>query len=150
MIAVDSNILVYAHRRDSPHHAAAAACVASLAESRPAWAVPWQCLHEFLGVVTHPRIFAPPSTPAEAFEQVEAWLASRSLTLLGEGREHWATLRSTMEGGGALGPRVHDARIAAICIQHGVRELWTADRDFSRFPGIVVRNPLTPAPRPPA
>ncbi len=55
MIAVDTNIIVYAHREDSPWHQAAAARVAELAEGSAAWAVPWPCIAEFLAIVTHPR-----------------------------------------------------------------------------------------------
>jgi toxin-antitoxin system PIN domain toxin len=142
LIAVDTNILVYAHRRDAEWHAAAAEKVRTLAESRAQWAIPWPCLHEFLSIVTHPRIFAPPSTAAEAMEQVDAWLESLSLAVLAESPEHWTTLKGLLRAGRVAGPLVHDARIAALCLQHGVRQLWTVDRDFSRFPGLAVTNPL--------
>lgn len=142
MIALDTNLLVYAHRRDSDWHVKARRHVAELAEGRDPWAIPWPCIHEFLGVVTHPRIFAPPSTLGEAIAQVEAWLESPSLVLLPEGSTHWSVLRAALETARAVGPLVHDARIAALCREHGVRELWTADRDFGRFPDLPVRNPL--------
>jgi hypothetical protein len=142
LIAVDTNILVYAHRRDAEWHPAAAAKVRALAESRAQWAIPWPCLHEFLAIVTHPRIFTPPSTAAEAIEQVDAWLESPSLAVLAESPEHWATLKGLLRAGRVAGPLVHDARIAALCLQHGARELWTVDRDFSRFPGLAAVNPL--------
>jgi toxin-antitoxin system PIN domain toxin len=145
LIAVDTNILVYAHREDSPFHQPAATRVIELAEGAATWAIPWPCLHEFLAIVTHARIFAPPSTLEQACEQVEAWLASPSLTLLAESTPHWTTLKSLLTAGRIVGPRVHDGRIAALCRQHGVRELWTADRDFSRFPGLAVVNPLMTA-----
>lgn len=142
MIAVDSNILVYAHREDSPFHDRAYHQVARLAEGTAAWAIPWPCVHEFLAIVTHPRIYAPPTPLARALEQVDAWLESPSLAMLAESTTHWAVLRETLTGGRIVGPQVHDARIAALCEQHGVRELWSADRDFSRFSGITVVNPL--------
>ncbi|MEU9836665.1 TA system VapC family ribonuclease toxin [Streptosporangium sp. NPDC048047] len=142
MIAVDTNVLVYAHRRDSEFHERAAAKVRELAEGRPAWAIPWPCVHEFFSVVTHPRIYAPPSTSAQAIAQIDAWLTSPSLVLIGETNDHWKTLRSVIESGRVLGPMVHDARIAAVCAANGVRELWTMDRDFSRFPAPVIRNLL--------
>src|SRR5205823_1711276 len=69
MIAVDTNILVYAHREDSQWHDAACALVAELAEGRAPWAIPWPCLHEFLAIVTHPRIYAPPTPLAAAMDQ---------------------------------------------------------------------------------
>jgi hypothetical protein len=78
-----------------------------------------------------------------ALGQVDAWCESPSLMLLAEGTEHWSELRALVEAGRISGPRVHDARIAALCRLHGVRELWTADRDFSRFPSLVASNPLT-------
>lgn len=142
MIAVDTNVLVYAHRSDSVWHARAAACVRELAESSTAWAIPWPCIHEFLAIVTHARIFTTPSPLPRALDQVGSWLESPSLVLLGEADAHWDTLRGLLEAGRIAGPKVHDARIAAICVAHGVRELWTADRDFGRFPALAARNPL--------
>ena len=142
MTAVDTNILVHAHRRDSRWHAGASACVRRLAEGRAAWAIPWPCLHEFIAVVTHPRVYDPPSTVEEALGQFDAWMESPGLVLLGEPHDHWAILRRQLSAGQVRGPMVHDARIAAICIGHGVEELLTADRDFGRFPPLAVRNPL--------
>lgn len=143
MIALDTNILVYAHREDSEWHEAAYACVAELAEGRAAWAVPWPCIHEFLAVVTHPRIFDPPSPLLIALDQVQAWLESPTVVMLAEGEGYWEELRLALERGRITGPQVHDARIAALCRQHGIRELWTADRDFGRFPEVRFKNPLT-------
>lgn len=142
MIAIDTNILVYAHREDSTWHNAAYARVAELAEGRASWAVPWPCLHEFMAIVTHPKIYAPPSPLAAALDQIGAWLESPSVTLLAESELYWPTLKSLLQEGRIAGPLVHDARIAALCHLHGVRELWTADRDFGRFADLVVRNPL--------
>ena len=142
MIALDTNILVYAHRQDAPFHETAVARVAELAEGRAQWCIPWPCVHEFFAIVTHPRIFAPPTPTAKAIDQIEAWLEAPTLTLLAESDLHWSELRRLVEAGRIAGPQVHDARIAALCIQHGVREIWTADRDFSRFPGLTAVNPL--------
>ena len=142
MIALDTNLLVYAHRADSPWHEAAAACVRGLAEGRAAWAIPWPALHEFLAIATHPRIYDPPTPLAAALDQVAAWLESPSVVLLGESHDHWTHLRDLLEAGRIAGAQVHDARIAALCLAHGVSELWSADRDFGRFPALAVRNPL--------
>ena len=142
MIAVDTNILVYAHREDSDSHEDAYRQLARLAEGREAWAIPWPCIHEFFAIVTHPRIFVPPTALAAAIDQVEAWLESPTLVLLTETELHWARLREMLVAGRIVGPRVHDARIAALCAQHGVGELWSADRDFGRFPNLAVVNPL--------
>jgi toxin-antitoxin system PIN domain toxin len=142
MIALDTNILVYSVRRDSLWHAAALACVRRLAEAPAAWAIPWPCVHEFLAVVTHPRIYRPPTPLADAVLQVDYWMESPSLRLIGEGLGYWDHLKSLLAAGKAVGPLVHDARVGAICRASGVSEIWTADRDYSRFPGILVRNPL--------
>jgi uncharacterized protein len=141
LIAVDTNILVYAHREDAPFHAPALRRLAELAEGRAAWAILWPCLHEFLAIVTHARIYNPPTPLAAAFDQVEAWLEAPSLVLLAETEQHWAELRQLATAGQVSGARIHDARIVALCRQHGVRELWSADRDFNRF-DLVVVNPL--------
>lgn len=133
---------MHAHRRDSPWHEAAYSRVAELAQGRSPWCIPWTCVHEFTAIVTHPRIYAPPSRLAEAIDQVDAWLESPRVALLAETEGYWATLKSLLEEGRIAGPMVHDARAVAVCLLHGVRELWTADRDFGRFRGLTVRNPL--------
>ena len=142
MIAVDTNLLVYAHREDSPWHEPAWTCLTELAEGRALWAIPWPCIHEFLAIVTHPRIYKPPSPLSLALDQVEAWLESPSQILLTEPEGYWPALRKTVEASLLSGPQIHDARVAVLCQINGVRELWTADRDFNRFPGLMVRNPL--------
>jgi uncharacterized protein len=142
VIALDTNLLVYAHRRDQGQHEAATAVVRSVAEGVEPWAIPWPCLHEFLAITTHPRIFDPPTTLAAALGQVDAWLESPTLVLLAERGDHWPHLRALVDAGDVRGPRVHDARVAALCVAHGVTELWTADRDFGRFPQLRTRNPL--------
>jgi len=145
MIAVDTNLLVYAHREDSDWHQRAYQLLAGLAEGASPWAIPWPCLHEFLAVVTHPRIYRPPTPLAQAIDQVDAWRESPSLVLLAESEAYWPHLRDLVRAGRVVGPHVHDARIAALCRLHGVRELWAADRDFGRLPGVRVRNPLIEA-----
>lgn len=142
MIGLDTNILVYAHRRDSPFHAAALARTRELAEGRTPWALPWPCVHEFYSVVTHPRIYSPPSTCEEAISQIAAWLESPSAVPISEGPAYWSGLAELLSAGKITGPAVHDARIAALCLANGVRELWSADRDFSRFPELRATNPL--------
>lgn len=142
MIAVDTNLLVYAHRADSQWHEPADACVAMLAESGAAWAIPWPCVHEFLSIVTHPRVYDPPTPLADALVQVECWRESPTVSFLGETPRYWEELRPLLELGRVQGGLVHDARVAALCLQHGVSELWSADRDFGRFPALRVVNPL--------
>jgi predicted nucleic acid-binding protein len=113
-----------------------------LAEGLAAWAIPAPCLHEFLAVVTHPRIFDPPSRMQDALAQVEAWMASPSLVVLCESDRHWQTLPTLLRQSKVNGPQVHDARVAAICIDHGVSPLLSADRDFGKFRGLRVEDPL--------
>jgi uncharacterized protein len=93
--------------------------------------------------VTHPRIYDPPTPLSSALDQIDAWMKSPALVLLSESEQHWSTLRNLLAVGRIAGGRVHDARVAALCIQHSVQELWSADRDFSRFPDLKTRNPLT-------
>jgi uncharacterized protein len=143
LIALDTNILVYAHRRDSEFNERAYARIAELARGRGAWAIPWPCIYEFFAVVTHPRIYDPPSSTDQALEQIDVWLEAPGVVLLTETEvHHWEELRGVIASARIAGPRVHDARIAALCLAHGVRELWTADRDFSRFPALPTHNPL--------
>lgn len=142
MIAVDTNILVYAHRRDSEWHEPASSCIRELAEGASSWALPWPCLHEFFSIVTHERIYSPASTSAKALEQINAWLSSPSVVLLSETAGYWNVLAQLIAKSKITGPKVHDGRIAALCLHHGVRELLSADRDFSRFGGLKTRNPL--------
>lgn len=142
MIAVDTNILVYAHRKDSPWHDRASTAIRGLAEGTSAWAIPWPCVHEFLAIVTHPRIYSPPTPLDLAIDQVAAWLESPNVFLLSEGEKYWPALRRVAGAARVTGPQTHDARVAALCQEHGTDELWTADRDFGRFPGLKFRNPL--------
>ena len=142
MIAIDTNLLVYAHREDSLWHARSYSVIKELAEGSSIWTIPWPCIHEFLAVVTHPKIYSPPTPLSRALGQVDAWMESPSLILLGESEGYWKELRMAVESGKISGPQVHDARIIALCRFHGVDELWTADRDFGRFTGIVIKNPL--------
>jgi uncharacterized protein len=142
MIAVDSNLLIYAHKEGSPFHTAAAERVDFLRHQRVAWAIPWPCIHEFIGIVTHPGIYKPASTLAEALGFVEALLASAQLHLLSESPGYYEKLRGIANTARLKGPRIHDARIAALCLHHGVSELWSAYRAFSAFPQLKVRNPL--------
>ena len=142
MIAIDTNILVYAHREDSPWHADAYAVVEALAEGTAPWGIPAPCIHEFLSIVTHPRIYQPSTSIERALEQVDAWLASPSAVILSEQVGYWTVLRDVVADARSYGAQVHDARIAALCLHHGVHELLTADRDFGRFETLAVRNPL--------
>lgn len=142
MIAVDTNILVYAHRRDAPFHEAASVAVRELVEGMTPWAIPWPCVHEFMAKVTHSRIFKNPTPLGRALDQLAEWLGSPSARALAEPEGYFRTLWDVLAESQVSGAKIHDARIAAICLSHGVSELWSADRDFSRFSRLKCRNPL--------
>jgi toxin-antitoxin system PIN domain toxin len=144
MIALDTNILIYARRQEAPFHQDAKRLLKEFAEGGQPWALPWPCVYEFLRVVTHPRVFDPPTKLDSALEDLDSLLESPSLVLLGEGPDHPAHLRHMVGLGKAVGNLAHDAHIAALVREHGVDELWTADRDFTRFPGIRLRDPFSP------
>jgi uncharacterized protein len=142
LIAVDTNILVYAHRADSQWHDKADLIVAQLAEGRSQWAIPWPCLHEFLAIATHPGIYSPPTPLPDAVEQIQCWLESPNLALLSEGQGFSSTWFAILSKARIKGGAAHEARIAALCLYHGVSKLFSADRDFSRFPQLRTENPL--------
>lgn len=142
MIALDTNILLAARRRELAHHTAARRLLQKLATGDAPWAIPWPCVYEFLRVVTDRRVFRPPTPLRSAVEDVVALLGSPSLVLLGEGSAHAAHLERQMLAGEAAGNFAFDAHIAALCVEHGVSELWTLDRDFARFPGARVVIPF--------
>ena len=142
MIAVDTNLLVHAHRRDSSLHSEAMESMVSLAESPTPWSICFHSLVEFYSVVTHPRIWGTPSSPNQAADQLAAWKESPSLRILTDHGEDLAKLLEMAAQAKVQGPMIHDARIANCCLAHGVKELWTVDRDFSRFKELKVRNPL--------
>jgi toxin-antitoxin system PIN domain toxin len=142
MIALDTNILVYARREETPHHAQAKDLVIKLAEGDSLWALPWPCIYEFVRVVSHPRVFDPPTRLERALEDLDSLFQSPSLTLLQEGPRHAAFMQRLLKAGQATGNLAHDAHIAALVVEHGVSELWSTDRDFARFPGVNVRNPF--------
>ncbi|HUB88343.1 MAG TPA: TA system VapC family ribonuclease toxin [Dyella sp.] len=143
MIAVDTNILAYAHRPDyRDEHSSACDAMTDLMAGTRTWTVPWPCVHEFLALVTNPRAFREPTPINMAFAAVQAWFESPRFVRMGESAAHLQTLERIARHGKVKGGMYHDARIAAICLDNGVTEFWTADRDFSRFPELYIRNPL--------
>lgn len=143
MIAVDTNILVYAHRREVSEHALAFQMIARLARGSDRWAIPWPCLFEFFSVVTNMRIWKDAaSSPAQAWKQIDVWTSSPSVTLLSEPPDFTSALGPLLNRARIRGPVVHDARVAALCLCHGVERLLSRDRDFSLFPELTVENPL--------
>ena len=142
MIAVDTNILVYAHLERLDRHCQARAAIERLIARAKPWAIPWPCVHEFLAVVSNRKFHADAPGTRDLLAVVDRWHQAPGLRFIGIGDEHWTHLRRLLERSDVRGGQVHDARIAAVCEEAGVTELWTADRDFSRFPGLRVHNPL--------
>ena len=144
MIAVDTNVLVYAHRREAREHRIAFELMASLASGRSVWSIPWPCVYEFFSVVTNVRIWRSNATePERAWQQIRAWLGAPTLRLLGETEGFASVLGPLLGHPRVRGGVVHDARIAALCIAHGVEKLVTRDRDFALFPQLLTENPFS-------
>lgn len=145
MTAVDTNILVYAHRRESATHQVAERLLRELAEGPSPWAIPWPCCYEFLSIVTNRRIWKDAATPPEhAWRQLRAWTDSPSNRLLRETDGFLDVFGELVQRSKVRGPVVHDARVAALCLVHGVEALLTRDRDFRAFPELPTRDPLAP------
>jgi toxin-antitoxin system PIN domain toxin len=143
MVAVDTNVLIYAHRREVKEHAAAFELLRELAASDHSWAIPWPCVYEFFSVVTNRRIWKDAvSTPEDAWSQLEAWFAAPTLNVIAEPPGFPSLLEGFLKRSRVRGPVAHDARVAAICVAHGVERLWTRDRDFSLFPELYTQNPF--------
>lgn len=138
MIAVDTNVLVYAHREELPEHERALRWLRHLAGGPTSWALPSFCLGEFVRVVTHPRIFDPPSSLDQAVGALEGLMVAPSARVLGAGARYPGHLFDALRTGRATANVAFDAQIAAVCRQHGVGRLVTRDRDFSRFSWIQM------------
>ena len=143
MRAVDTNVLVAAAVETVPEHTTAHDLLIFLAQGDLPWALPWPCVYEFLRVATHPRIFHPPFPLDRALSFLERLFESPSILLLHETHRHREVLGRVVRGAGATGNLVHDAHIAALCLEHGVSEILTADRDFTRFDGLAVIDPYS-------
>jgi toxin-antitoxin system PIN domain toxin len=142
MQAIDTNILIHAEVESSERHGPALKILQGLAEGALPWAIPWPCIYEFLRVVTHPRVFHPPVPLNIAMHDLRKVLASPSLFLLAETARHASVLDQVLSQAGATGNLIHDAHIVALCLEHGVAEIITGDRDFTRFAGLKIINPF--------
>ena len=138
MIAVDTNVLVYAHRKDTDRHVQAFSWLKTLAEGDIPWALPVFCLGEFLRVVTHRSIFPGPSTPTQAMDAIDSILESPSVRVLNPSGSYCHLLRSAILEGNVKGNLVFDAQIAALCRENGIKHLLTEDQDFTRFSMLSI------------
>jgi len=142
MIAIDTNILIHAHQREADLHLNARELLRRIAEAPIPWCVCYHSFIEFYGVVTRKNIWRNPSSPLQAMDQISAWRESPSLRVLFDDASMFDMLSQLAVSANVRGPLIHDARIAACCLNYGVSELWTVDRDFSRFPKLKTKNPL--------
>lgn len=144
MRLVDVNVLVYAFRADAPGHAAHRAWVEALVGSDAAYAVSDQVLAGFLRVVTHSRVFHPPTPLATALDFTIAFRDRPNAVPVAPGARHWGIFTRLCQAAEARGNLVPDAWLAALAIEAGC-ELVTTDRDFARFPDLRWRHPLSPS-----
>jgi len=141
LIAIDTNLLVYAFDGGTLRHRSALGVLRRLAEGPRPWALPWPCVTEFVSVVTasdYPR----PQPVRSALSYLRVVLASPSLRPLLPTEDTLTVWREVLEESGVRGRGVYDAHIFALCLEHGVRELFTADRGFRRFRGLKVTDPF--------
>lgn len=146
MIAVDTNVLVYAHRAEAPQHAPALSWISYLAEGSGSWGIPMSCLTEFVRVVTHRKVFTRPSTLEETIAWLKILLASPSVRILCPSAAFAGHFFAELQHSEACGNLVFDAQIAAVCREHGVSRLLTQDRDFTRFRGLTLLDVRKPPP----
>lgn len=144
MILCDVNVLVHAHRRDAPRHDEIRRWLEGVLEADEAYGVSTLVLSSFLRVVTHPRIFDPPSAVDDALQFVDVILAQPGAVVVAPGPRHWEIFRNLCRQANAKGNLIPDAYLAAIAIEHGC-EWISLDRDFARFPSLRWRTPSEPA-----
>lgn len=144
MFVVDTNVLLYAADRAAPEHERARTLVERWRAHTLPWYVTWGILYEFLRVATHPRVLRRPWVAGEAWRFVEALLASPGLGILQHTPRHAAVAKLTIDEVPALrGNLLHDAHTAVLMREHGIRQIYTRDTDFHRFPFLEVVDPLT-------
>ena len=145
MLIPDVNVLVYAHRADSPDHTGYAEWLQRIALGPEPFALSELVLAGFLRVVTNPRAFREPTPTATALEFVDQLTARSNARLVGPGPRHWSIFNQLYRDTAARGAFVADVYHAAVAIEHGC-EWVTNDADFARIPGLRWRHPLHPSP----
>jgi uncharacterized protein len=143
MFMVDTNVLIYAADRSFEEHEACRAKLETWRSGKLPWYLTWGIVYEFLRVVTHPRVLKQPWTVQAAWRFVEALQASPGLSMLVETRRHAALTTQTFgEIPSIRGNVLHDTHTAVLMREHGVREIYTNDRDFHAFSFVDVLDPL--------
>lgn len=141
MILCDVNVLVYAYREAAPRHEEFRDWLRGVVSSREAFAVSELVLSSTVRILTHPRVFAPPTPLTNALEFVNALRSQPNAVPVAPGPRHWDIFSDLCSRAGAKGNLVSDAYVGALAIEHGC-EWITTDRDFARFPGLRWRHPL--------
>ena len=141
MILIDANVLVYAKRLDAPRHDDFRAWLSATLKSEPIFGISEVVLSGVLRILTHPQIFQKPTLLDEALEYVNSFREYPGCVVVAPGARHWEIFCRLCKAAGAKGNLISDAYLAAIAIESGA-EWITADRDYSRFPGLRWRHPL--------
>lgn len=141
MILPDVNVLVYAHREDAPHHRDYRQWLETVVNSDRAYGMADIVLSGFLRVVTHARVFNPPSALEQALAFVADVRGQPNCVVISPGPRHWAIFKQLCRTANVKGNLVPDAYLAALAIESG-SEWITTDRDYSRFPQLSWRHPL--------
>jgi toxin-antitoxin system PIN domain toxin len=142
VIVVDPNLLLYAYSAASPHHQRALSWSQEILSGEEAVGLPWQTIAAFVRIATDHRVPGYRRSPEEVMQTVEQWLERPQVRILWPGDRFIALFRGMVIEAKASGPLISDAEIAALTIEHG-GVLYTADRDFARFPGLRWKNPLS-------
>lgn len=142
MILVDVNLLVYAHNSSSSQHERARDWLDRQLNGPTLVGLPWPALLGFLRIVTNRRVFNPPESMSDAWQQVEDWLGCEPSWIPQPGERHAELLRQLLALPGIQGDLVPDAHLAALAMEHGLT-LCSTDGDFGRFPGLRWMNPLS-------
>lgn len=141
MIALDTNLLIYAHRHATPEHAAARKAVDRAQVDSRGWGISFPSVAEFWSVVTHPATIGGPSNPLLASQFLQSLIDADMQIWLPD--NHFARgLADSATRLSVVGSRIFDLQIALIAIQSGATELWTHDRNFVRLTGLRVFDPL--------
>lgn len=141
MFTIDTNVLVYAHREEFGVHDKAKKLLNKIAQSYDPWVLLWPCIYEFIRIITHPKLFHPPTPVDLGLEAVKS-LHNACTAILGETKQHHKWFMSIISETKCKGNHVFDAHIAALMREHGIDEIITSDKDFYQFSWIKVIKPF--------